>query len=484
MAAEQFMLDRVVFSSPALTVKGWTGYTLSPGLQQTLNAGGSEMDPTLLATTASAPVIEGTTLDVGQFLGASASATGLFTRTDTTDPAIPHLAFAAAVDFWFVSASDGGTRGSSSTSTNTKMTLMKGVAIPVSLSNNADGLAELTVRFYADYDGTNVPVTFTADQTLPAGGAGANALWTVRALRNGTSGSILHRLQGINVDFGVGVTRDTPANAIYPTDTAVNSFRPVVRWRTTDIATALAASGFSGAVAGGGGFLVYIAQYATDAAGVQTSGALTLIVRTLSPWWTDGLTMNAGQLLALDYQCVGCGDDTVGDIAGGAEPPMQYAAGVSIAAILETTNSSLYMAGPIKDNATDINYATLRIDFGLAWDIMGEAHTPWPTHAALLRREPSIQVTTNHLDYVSALGLNGRGVDTTFTCYARKLGADSEPLKDAYSGSVHTALACTSGWILPSAVGGEHGALLQPEFLVRPTSGLTIDTSANIVRGS
>jgi len=455
--AEQFYIDRIDIDGTE--IKGFVSHSLNPAVQRVLNAGGSELDPSMVAVSGVAPVLTGVTVDVGPALAA------LFNAVN-----IPHLAFSTNCDVWFAAAAAGGSRGGALK--NTRMRMTKGVVVPTTLSNGPMGVAQLGLAIYPDYDGTNPIVAFLAEQNLPAGTAGAAALWNCRALKNGTLGSVLHRLAGLNLDFGVRVQRDTPANSIYPRDTALTGFNPTLTWRTGDVATALAASGLAGAVAAAGGLILYIAQYSAAAAGVQTTGAKTLTMRAGSPWWTPGLQLTNGQLVMLDYICRGMG------AAGLTNPPLAYATGVDISAVTESTSSFLYMAGPVKDNITEIEYQNCNIATGIDWEMPESASEPWPTYASIRRREPSIQVDTQDLDYIDGLPIGGKPVDTIFKAFLRKLTVDSEPIADV--SIVHTLISCAAGWIEIGDVGGEHAAMISPGMLVTPTGGLALNTAIAI----
>lgn len=464
MAAEQFMIERM--SLAGTEVKGLISCEIDSGLQTALNAGSSQLDPSIIAVTGRRPVVRGRIVDAKTILDLVFNAGG-------TQYLIPHKALASGAvgDIYFQSAAAGGTQGGAGT--NIKATVNKGMVIVDRIGNNGDGLFEATITILADYDGTNAPITLTAsDQNLLAGTGASPKLWTIRAIKNGSAGSVLNRLAAITIDFGVRAIQLPSSNSISFVDGAVTGFSPRCNWRTADLATALAASGFSGAVAASGGLIVYIAEWDPANAGVKATGGLSLTFAAGSPWWTSGLDI-AGAPLMADYQCVGIGANAL-DLAS---RPMIYANSVSIPD--DNTTSSLWMIGPAKDNTTEIENEQSRIDFGLNWQVTGPSTLPWPTHATLTRREPIFNLTTRDIDYFLGVGLDGKAVSTIFKQYLRKCTSDSTPIADATTG--HILLSCAAGRIMPGGgLGGDSNQLLNPELSVIATGGLTLNTSTTI----
>lgn len=456
--AEQFMIERVVINGT--TIKGWVRSQINPGITRTLNAGGSELDPSHVTTTDVSPMFTGATVDLAALITVA-----------FTGKIIPHEPIVTAENeatIWLkhvAEAADGGGHGGAGE--NTKAVIEYGCLVVRSISN-IEGLLVAEVEIYADYDGTNAPVTFTADENLPVGAAGSPNLWVLRAIKDGTT--VLDQLNNVVIDLGVTVQRFRAANSLYGTQTVVTGFAPRVTWQTADLATALAASGMSGAVAAAGGLTVYAGQYATDGPGVNAAGAYGFVFRAGSPWFTPGIALGGPAPAMLEYTCMG----KWGDAINLSEPPLTVSSGLTLPA---ETFTAQFGPGPIKDNTTQIAYSGGRMDFGMDWRMIGGRNIPGPTRALLRRREPSITLQAQDIDYVAGLGIAGRNVNTSFTAYFRKFNAQGMGIT---TGSVHVSVSCSAGRIEPANLGGDHATLLEPGVLITPTAGLSVSVAAAI----
>lgn len=465
--ADQFMISNLVIDTT--NVKGWTTHSIDPGVIRALNAGASELDPSTAQVTRVEPVFTGSTVDIKTILDlvfAPAAGAGTYM--------IPHVPITAnQVDVHFTNVAAGGAHGGAGL--NPRGRISKGIVVVTGLANNADGILEAQVSVYADYDGTNSPIVFS-DENLPAF-VTAPTLYVLRAIKNGSAGSVLHKLNNINIDFGINVTRQRPANSIYPTDSSVDGYRPTMTFSTDDLATALAASGLSGTTAPAGGLIVYLGKYDPTVPGVKATEALTLTFRgaadgTGSPWYTNGIPLGGNAPIALNYMVQGIGGTTLVV----ASSPLQYGnAGVSLPS--ESTDAAIFGPGPIAEAGAEKEVIDGNVDFGMNWQTRGSSALPWPTVAFLTRRDPVFTINTSDMDYVLGLGIEGREINTSFATYWRKYTQDGQP--DAQA-SVHISLSCTGGLIVPTAIGGGHGQLLPSGFIVQPTGGLSLSVAASM----
>jgi len=447
--AVQFLIERI--DADGTEIKGITRSAIDPQITRDLRAGCSELDPSLVNVTRCTPQFTFATLDMSIL-------TTMFLNT------IPHIAIATKCDLWLQAAAAGGTRGG--VGTNTKCGAVKGIIIPTRLAN-VGGLAELSCAFYADYNGAVAPVVYTADQNLPAGAAGATSRWVARALKNNTT--VLSKLGNLSLDFGITVRRQIPANSIYSYDTVIERHAPTMDWDTEDLATALTASGLSGAVAGAAGMILYIGQYdQATTPFVLAASARTITFRTGSVWFPTTLRRGGEGEMTVGYRCIGLGS--------AAAPPLAHATGATLPA--ETTDAAAYRIGPAKDNTTEVALSDWSLDFGQDWRVSQENTLQWPSYCTLVARQPSFQITAPDVDYLAAVAVGGKMVATAFAAYARKMTANSQQQADA--SAVHIKISCASGLIETMNLGGESEALINGGLRVTPTAGLTLATASAI----
>lgn len=453
------LIERIVLAG-GTEIGGLTSARLSDAIEEQLDAGGSEVDPSKLALAGIVPIIEGETLDVGDILAACW----------TGSPSTPHVPITAGnpLTFYMQGASDGGTRGTGATQHAYKVT--QGILIPTRATGGR-GLARIGFRVYADYDGTNAPIQKLTSQTLPAGVSGATDLWRLAAIVDHTTA--IFKVADWSLDFGIDVGRVLVQSDIYAKDSAITAFRPTARWATADIATALTASGWAGAAAGANGLKFLIAKYAAGAVGIETNTAISLAMRTGSFYYPVSIDLSPGAPKTVQYAAVGKGGTAL------ANPPLAYATGQTLPS--ETNTSAVFMTGPAKHNTTEVEIEGGTVEFGIETRSEGPATLLWPTIVFINTRRPRIRYNVADTAYYATIG-QGAAISTGWYQYLRKVTGDSEPVADGTA--AHVKLTIAAGMILPQSGGGTHRDTSKPEVAVVAVKGgsamLAIATSQTI----
>lgn len=115
-------------------------------------------------------------------------------------------------------------------STHICRAIADGLFVPVSLKVSKTGVAELTLKVYAESsDGVNAPVTITANVALPA--LGSEERFGLGAVTVG--GSVITGVEDVEINFGIEIESDT-GDSIYPTEHYVTSVKATVTINTTD----------------------------------------------------------------------------------------------------------------------------------------------------------------------------------------------------------------------------------------------------------
>lgn len=465
MSANQYTIERIVFG--ATQVKSWATYDIDPGIVEALDQGSSQLDPTQSHITRLVPLVRGATFDVKTLCDKMWNTGGVYYP-------IPHIPIAAGsvCDIYFQRAAAGGVAGGAGT--NIKATIAKGAFVPESVQQNGP-YAAVTGTVYAVFDGTNAPVVFATAQSLLSGSGAATQFYVLRALKNGSAGSVLHGLNGLSLNFGIGVQQSLPSNSIYAQAVTLNDFRPTLSFETTDLATALGISGLAGATAAAGGLLLYLGEYDPAAAGVKAATALTLALPENSPFWPTGGSFDR-TIGAVRYEAHGIGNDSG---LAYANSPLAYATGATLPS--ESTSAGLFGMPIVKDNATWAEIESVSFDFGPNWLITPGANMgsyPWPLHATLPRREPMFDLNCRDAEYYTGLGISGRAVSSAFKLFLRAMAAQGVPVDNATAS--HVLLSAAAGRIIPQRMTGAHNALSTQAVRVRPTGGLSLSTGVAI----
>ena len=231
-------ISLIDISTPDVTLGGIMSYSLNPGLNAMIAAGGGVVDPTFSALMTASAVVNFTSLDIATIL----AQTGIVGKELTTTV------------FYLQKFLGYGSRAGETS--HTKVSLGKAFLVPRTLSAQVGGPATLTCDMIAiSADGTTAPITVTASQTLATGG-GASAAYTAGPCSiNGTSLAVA----SIAVDFGLDVRTEIDDADVFPTLAYVASRRPTITITSPDMA-ALATITAIGAVQTDTDSVVYIAQ--------------------------------------------------------------------------------------------------------------------------------------------------------------------------------------------------------------------------------
>ena len=466
----RFTIDRIDINSGShdFAITGLRDCQISEGMEYILEGGGSAVDPAFLAVHSVFPVLTGTTTDVVALLAAAWGDSAY----------VPHVPINAGsgkdgCDVYFQATSSGSTRGGAGT--NLKYTISKGILVVNQISGAP--VATATFTLYAEYNGTDAVIIRTDDTNLLAGTGAADALCRCQAIQDGTA--TLHQISDFSIDFGVTASFLEPLNSNYRTDSCITAFAPTASFTTTDVATALGTSGFSGHPADSNNLNFYLAQYTNDGLGVATGTAVKLSFHEGSVFTPTTIQLTHGQPISLAYNVTGIGG-TTGTYADDA--PLMYAADQDISSITETTTPSIKIAGPIAHNTTEIDYATATLTFGLNWVTDPQsARWLWPTHSCLMDRQPTLSIDCTDGDYYESLG-TGSAISSGVHAYLRDVDDNSQPVADDTES--HVKLSINAGRIIPQNIGGSHGQHFNPQVLVVGRKGdsdmLSIDTSAAI----
>ena len=457
----QMTLTRIDLNGTA--IRGLTTSEIDPGLERTLNAGGSVLDPALRATVGIKPLVRCSTRDIGTLLAQ------LFGGSRKI-PHVPITAAGADLTLYWQSLAHGGARGAAGT--NIKTTITKGLLVPTTLSNSGKE-AELGFEIAADFDGTNLPILFATAQNLPGSfDLHSPALWRICQLRNGSAGSVINQIGEASIDFNVEVDRSDVLSTLYSLGSRVTGCNPRLTFSTSDCAVALAASPPQvGALAAAGGLIVYIAQYVAANPFLQTTGAIALTFAANSVWYPVGI--NLGKFpITIDYDVLAKGGDDV------ATAPLTYASGATLPGTGFTP--TLFMQGPAYDNTTPVDVAGGRFDFGMQWEQRRPSTLPWSNVAVLPKRERSLQIQTADPGYYATLaGTNGRAISTSFRIFLRKMVNQSEPYGDA--ATEHVKLLMSAGFIEPERMSAGHGERAEPTIVVTPLGDVLAVTTGQAI---
>lgn len=112
-------------------------------------------------------------------------------------------------------------------STNIILTSTKGFLLPQRLSANENGPADLTAQYLCLYDGTNIPFTIAASQSLSDAPSPAFAsMYFLGPLY--VNAAQVEGIIGVNIDFGITASPRTPDGLVWPTHCPIVRRQPVI----------------------------------------------------------------------------------------------------------------------------------------------------------------------------------------------------------------------------------------------------------------
>ena len=136
----------------------------------------------------------------------------------------------AVVTAFFQAFAEGSTRGG--TSKHVKMIVNEGIAVPRTLTVDNNGVATLSYDVVCTYDGTNVPILVTKEQSL-AGDPTVDQLHTVGPVK--INGTTIEGIQSINIDFGISLIILGGDGEGHVTYVAVQKIQPTITFVTLDL---------------------------------------------------------------------------------------------------------------------------------------------------------------------------------------------------------------------------------------------------------
>ena len=256
MSADRATISLVDITTPDITLGGITAYSLNPGLNTLIAAGGGVVDPTFSALMTAGTVFSFTSRDIGTLLAAA----GIAGAEATT--VVAFLQNLAAY----------GTRGGASL--HTKITIGKAFLVPRTLTATAGGEATISYDVIAiSADGTTAPIAVLASQTLTEGGGTSAAFTAGPCSINGTALTVA----SITVDFGLDVRPVIDDANVYPTSAYIANRRPTISISSPDMA-ALATITAAGVVQSATDSVVYFAQLEEGATRKAGSTHISLTV--------------------------------------------------------------------------------------------------------------------------------------------------------------------------------------------------------------
>lgn len=117
-------------------------------------------------------------------------------------------------------------------SNHRKYTFVKGILIPVSLSVDHQGDAELSYLVAATWDGVNDPVVVTDSVALPGGLTDAERFtlgpFTIESVAIG-------QIRSLNIDFGITATPEGADSDVWPRMVSIEQIVPRITLRGTDV---------------------------------------------------------------------------------------------------------------------------------------------------------------------------------------------------------------------------------------------------------
>ncbi len=431
------------------TLRGFRNSRISDQVTQILDAGGSEIDPSIRYITGIMPICTVESMDCKTIADA------LWGNSNI----LPHIPIAGGtgLDLWFQDLSNGGTRST----TGTKFTITKGLVLPQRLAGGQRRHAGLSLQVYAIFDGTNIPIQKSTGQTLAVASPGSATGWKCAAVVD--HATTIHEIGDWSIDFGIQVDPFQAGNSIYTNGVPITGFMPTAQFTTRDLAAALTLSNMNAKNPGANGLQFYLSEFDAAGVGVKASTALKFIFHTASCYKPETLAMAPGGLI-IPYTVMGCGatpDETV------AAAPLKYTTGN--ANVAEQSTQVQYTPGPIKDNTTEVSYHDANLQFNIAIEMRRAGSELWNTLWYVKERKPSISVRTDDSAFYAALGVGGRAVATGFHFYARKMTENSQPIANA--SAAHVKITVNQGWISPAGGGGAHNETAQWEFQVDATKG-------------
>jgi hypothetical protein len=189
---------------------------ISPNVAAVVKSGDGYVDPTFVAAGRIKPTMWVTTNDLKNAL----DVIGLSGKA---------LSASSIMKTYLNKVAAGGTRTAGATHTLIEMN--EGIIVPTSITVTDGQAATVSYIAFLTYDGTNVPIKVTVNQSLPT--------ITPSVLTHTTgpiqvNGAAIEGIQSMTLDFGIDVTALGGDGEVYDTFAGIMSRNPTLKFTTTD----------------------------------------------------------------------------------------------------------------------------------------------------------------------------------------------------------------------------------------------------------
>jgi len=170
------------------------------------------------------PVVDFASLAIGDAMGAFGA-----------DPCVTGYPIAAGdiVTLYCQKGTNRAGRVAVGSSEHLKVDVNMGLAVPISIAaGNGPDPGGINVQVIPTWDGSNAPLKFTADQALAGTPAPDQAYYAGKVLLNNVE---CDGVQGITVNFGIGLNVRREKGQVYPTFVTIESCAPVITIVTDNI---------------------------------------------------------------------------------------------------------------------------------------------------------------------------------------------------------------------------------------------------------
>ena len=205
------------------TIKGVTSSRYSKNVQQVIGHGDSEPRPRTRFTERRSSMIDFTSFDLPAAL-ANIPSVGLDIGNDATRDGLK---------FFLQKILAGGMRVPIATAQHKKLTMRKGILVPVRLEIPETGNANVACQATAVKDGANAPVAVTSNVALETAGGASVGFGLGPVKINGTT--IVGRVSA-SINFGITVEQIYDSGEIDPTEVHITTIEPSISLVCLDVA--------------------------------------------------------------------------------------------------------------------------------------------------------------------------------------------------------------------------------------------------------
>lgn len=212
----------VLGGSSGITLPGIKSGSVNFNIRKVVNYAGGIVDPQYIAVMDVAPVISVTFTDIAIGLGKFALG-GLV---------IPQTTVYTTIDFWLVSKTNDASARDFTDAFRVRASA--GLIVPKNISARQGGEATMTIEIHPTYDGSNEILIVSDAQTLSDSNVVAEK-FTVGPLN--VNGSAVPGIQGVDIDFGINVGKNSSGGAARPETAYINSRKFMATFDTLEVPT-------------------------------------------------------------------------------------------------------------------------------------------------------------------------------------------------------------------------------------------------------